>query len=165
MDTATRVQILDLTDCISRSTNTLGKGMNPIILPPAIKIDLVSYPAQAEGLVKYDSSTFSSFCWAAQPGTWGPNPFVWRWLSLWHLVPNCDLNSNCDCNANWTQPASDSNCNSSHLWQPGYIIVWCPSPSCGRRMCTEFNPSTGQGNVLTSSVKGQYVTCPWIFVP
>ena len=28
MDTATRVQILDLTDCISHSTNTLGKGMN-----------------------------------------------------------------------------------------------------------------------------------------
>ena len=23
------------TDCISHSTNTLGKGMNPIILPPA----------------------------------------------------------------------------------------------------------------------------------
>ena len=33
MDTATRVQILDVTDCISHSTNTLGKGMNPIILP------------------------------------------------------------------------------------------------------------------------------------
>ena len=36
IDTATRVQILDLTDCISHSTNTLGKGMNPIILPPAM---------------------------------------------------------------------------------------------------------------------------------
>ena len=35
-DTATRVQILDETDCISHSTNTLGKGMNPIILPPAM---------------------------------------------------------------------------------------------------------------------------------
>ena len=34
MDTAIRVQILDETDCISHSTNTLGKGMNPIILPP-----------------------------------------------------------------------------------------------------------------------------------
>ena len=32
---ATRVQILNDTDCISLSTNTLGKGMNPIILPPA----------------------------------------------------------------------------------------------------------------------------------
>ena len=31
MDTATCVQILDATDCISHSTNTLGKGMNPII--------------------------------------------------------------------------------------------------------------------------------------
>ena len=36
MDTATRVQILDETDCISHSTNTIGKGMNPIILPQAI---------------------------------------------------------------------------------------------------------------------------------
>ena len=36
MDTATRVQILDECDCISHSTNTLGKGMNPIILPPAM---------------------------------------------------------------------------------------------------------------------------------
>ena len=34
MNTTTRVQILDETDCISHSTNTLGKGMNPIILPP-----------------------------------------------------------------------------------------------------------------------------------
>ena len=29
-------QILDETDSISHSTNTLGKGMNPIILPPAM---------------------------------------------------------------------------------------------------------------------------------
>ena len=36
MNTAIRVQILDETDCISHSTNTLGKGMNPIILPPAM---------------------------------------------------------------------------------------------------------------------------------
>ena len=36
MDMATRVQILDETDCISHSTNTLWKGMNPIILPPAM---------------------------------------------------------------------------------------------------------------------------------
>ena len=33
MDTATRVQILDETDSIS---HTLGKGMNPINLPPAM---------------------------------------------------------------------------------------------------------------------------------
>ena len=30
------VIILDETDSISHSTNTLGKGMNPIILPPAM---------------------------------------------------------------------------------------------------------------------------------
>ena len=36
MDTATRVQIMDVTDCISHCTNTLGKSMNPIILPLAM---------------------------------------------------------------------------------------------------------------------------------
>ena len=36
MYTATRVQILNETDGISHSANTLGKGMNPIILPPAM---------------------------------------------------------------------------------------------------------------------------------
>ena len=33
---AIRVQILDEVACFSHSTNTLGKGMNPIILPPAM---------------------------------------------------------------------------------------------------------------------------------
>ena len=33
---ATQVQILDETDFISHSTNTLGKGVNPIILSPAM---------------------------------------------------------------------------------------------------------------------------------
>ena len=36
MDTATRVQILDLTVCTSHITNNLGKGMNPDILLPAM---------------------------------------------------------------------------------------------------------------------------------
>ena len=36
MDMATQVQILDEIDCISHSTNTLGKGINPIILPSAM---------------------------------------------------------------------------------------------------------------------------------
>ena len=35
MHTATQVQILEETDSITHSTKTLGKGMNPIILPPA----------------------------------------------------------------------------------------------------------------------------------
>ena len=34
MDTVTRVQILDEADCISHCACTLGKGMNPDILPP-----------------------------------------------------------------------------------------------------------------------------------
>ena len=36
MDTATGVQILDETDCISHCSNTIGKGLNPIILLPAM---------------------------------------------------------------------------------------------------------------------------------
>ena len=35
MDTATRVQILDKADCISHNTNSLGKGLKPVILRPA----------------------------------------------------------------------------------------------------------------------------------
>ena len=27
---------------------------------------------------------------------------------------------------------------------PGYIIVWYPPASCGRHICTEFNPSTAK---------------------
>ena len=38
MVTATPVQILDDTDSISHSTNTLAKDMNPIILPPSMGI-------------------------------------------------------------------------------------------------------------------------------
>ena len=30
------IQILDESDCISHSTNNLGEGINPIILPPAM---------------------------------------------------------------------------------------------------------------------------------
>ena len=36
MDTVAQVQILDATYCILHSTNTLGKGMNQIILNPGI---------------------------------------------------------------------------------------------------------------------------------
>ena len=36
IDAATRVQILDEDDYILHSTNTLGKGISPIILPPAM---------------------------------------------------------------------------------------------------------------------------------
>ena len=32
MDMVTQVQILDKAVCISHSVNTLGKGMNPVIL-------------------------------------------------------------------------------------------------------------------------------------
>ena len=51
----------------------------------------------------YYNCTSSSFCWAAQRGSWGPKLSVWRWLSLQNLVLNCNWNSN------WTLPASNSN--------------------------------------------------------
>ena len=52
---------------------------------------------------------------------------------------------------------------------PGYIIAQHPPASGGRCICTEFNPSTGQGDILMSStgytyflidcsLEGQYVT-------
>ena len=115
-----------------------------------------------------DYSSTSSFCSAAQPGSWGPKPSVWRWLSLRHLVPNCDWNSNCDCNSNWSLPASNSNWLKPSL-APGYIIFWRPPASGGRCMCTEFNLSTVQGDIpisstgctcflIDGSVEGQYVT-------
>ena len=61
----------------------------------------------------YYRSTSSSFCWAAQPGS-------------------------CDCNSNWTLPASNTNWLKPSV-APGYIIVWHPPASCGRRICTELN--------------------------
>ena len=36
MNMASQVQILAETDCISHSSNTIGEGMNLIILPPAL---------------------------------------------------------------------------------------------------------------------------------
>ena len=57
----------------------------------------------------YYTSIFSSFCWAAQPGSWGPKPSVRSGFSLQHLIPNrnCNSNSNCNCN---------SNCNWNSNW-------------------------------------------------
>ena len=36
INTAMRVQVLDEDYCISHSSNTIGKGMTPIIIPPAL---------------------------------------------------------------------------------------------------------------------------------
>ena len=36
METESQDQILDEADCISHSSTTLGKGINPIIPPPAM---------------------------------------------------------------------------------------------------------------------------------
>ena len=75
------------------------------------------------------SSTSSSFCWVAQPGSWGPKLSVWSWFSLQHLISNWNCNSNSNSNGLQLTPASN--------WlklsvAPGYIIVWYPPASCGR---------------------------------
>ena len=36
MDMVTQVEVLDEAICISHGTNTLGKDMNPTILPPGM---------------------------------------------------------------------------------------------------------------------------------
>ena len=128
----------------------------------------------------YYSSTSSSFCWAAQLGSWGTKPSVWHWLSLRNLVSNCDWNSNCDSNLNWTLPASNSNWLKPSV-APGYIIVWRPTVSCGHTRLYRIQqhpqvsvifwylrPDTPASTVpllitqvhllIDSSVEGQYVT-------
>ena len=80
------------------------------------------------------SSTSSSFCWAAQPGSWGPKPSVWSWFSHLHFIPNwnCNLNSNwLELTAlNWLKPSV----------APGYIIVWRTPASCGRTHLYRIQP-------------------------
>ena len=51
----TQVQILDETACISRSAKSIGKGMNPTILPPAkgqIRLTVFFKLGVANGLEK-----------------------------------------------------------------------------------------------------------------
>ena len=75
------------------------------------------------------SSTSFSFWWAAQPGVLRAQAPCWKLI----LIP-----SNCNSNTNKLTPTL----------VPGYIIVWHPPASCGRRICTEFNPSTCQGDIF-----------------
>ena len=46
------------------------------------------------------SSTSSSFCWAAQPGSWGPKPSAGSWFSLRGQLR---LELNCNSNSNWLE--------------------------------------------------------------
>ena len=47
-------KILDKTDGISHSINTLGKGMNPIILPPARFFSLGEATTQRDGNSEFE---------------------------------------------------------------------------------------------------------------
>ena len=56
-------------------------------------------------------------------GAWGPSPLLGprsHCLELQQLTPN-----------SLELPVA-----------PGYIIIWHPPASCGRHICTQFNPST-----------------------
>ena len=98
------------------------------------------------------SSTSFSFCWAAQPGSWGPKTLCWVLVISTVFYLRLD----------WLQltelPVA-----------PGYIIVWHPPASCERRICTQIQPIHSQGYTLIYStgctcslidglVEGQYVT-------
>ena len=85
------------------------------------------------------SSTSSLFFWVAQPGSWGPKPSVFHWLSLQQRL---ELTA-----PNWTLPASNVNKLKQSV-APGNIIVWRPPASRERRNCTDFNLFTGQGDIF-----------------
>ena len=71
------------------------------------------------------SSTSFSFSWAAQSG------------ALRVHSPLLDAGS---LYSTYLQLTDSNQVNLSVA--PGYIIVWHPPASCGRHICTQFNPST-----------------------
>ena len=92
--------------------------------------------------------------------------FLWLLKHFFLILLGCSAGSWFSLLRTATRTLTNSNCLSV---APGYIIVWHPPASCGRRICTKFNPSTCQGYILISStgctcwsidgwVEGQYVT-------
>ena len=71
------------------------------------------------------SSTPFSFFWDAQLGVLRAQALCWK------LVLTA---SNCNSNANYLEQSV----------APGYVIVWHPPASCGRRNFTKLNPSTAE---------------------
>ena len=67
MDTAIRVQILDETDCISHSTNTLGKSMNPIILPGIAPILTMKNNKSKRNSTSVPDDKFGCHVWQGLP--------------------------------------------------------------------------------------------------
>ena len=66
-------------------------------------------------------------------GSWGSKPSTGSWFSLPQTATRTPTY--------WLQLTDLS-------VAPGYIIVWHPPASRGRRNCTDFNPSTGQGDIF-----------------
>ena len=64
-------------------------------------------------------------------GSWGPQPSVWSWCSLRHLIPDMNCNSNSNCDWNWLTQAVCS------TWLYNYLYTHLLH--VGVRICTEFN--------------------------
>ena len=110
------------------------------------------------------SSTSSSFCWAAQPGSWGPKPSVWSWFSLcghpisnWNSNSNsnCNCNCNCNCNSNWTASPTVAGTDCLKLTQAicGTWLYNCLTRTYflwAYASAPNSTTSTGQGDILTS---------------
>ena len=72
------------------------------------------------------SSTSSSFCWAAQPGSLRAQALCLELV----LTPASFLQLELQLELNWLNPSV----------APGYIIVWCPPASCGRTHLHRIQP-------------------------
>ena len=71
----------------------------------------------------------SSFCWAAQPGSWGSKPSVSSWFSLPRTATRTPTN--------WLQ-LTETVCGTGlYNCLTSTFFLW-------RCNCTEFNPSTGK---------------------
>ena len=95
------------------------------------------------------SSTSFSFCWAAQPGALWAQPSAESWFSL-------------------PRTATTDSKLIGPVCGPGLYNCWHPPASCGRHICTQFNPSTvkvipwylrpdAPVSLIDGLVRGQYV--------
>ena len=88
------------------------------------------------------SSTSSSFCWAAQPGFWGPRPSVCKLILTLASCPP----TNSNCNSNWTDSRLEM---TQAVCGTGLYI--CLTSACFLWVYAS-TMSTGQGDIPTSLI-------------
>ena len=115
------------------------------------------------------SNASSSFCWAAQLGSWRSKPSIWSWFSLrGHPISNCAWNSNSNCPELTVclprTPTTQAVC--------GTWLYNCLTSTCflwAYASALNSTTSTSQGDIpisstgctcflIDSSVEGQYAT-------